>query len=1648
MKKIQIIIIVISILTINIELSSKDVKIDGISKLSKGTFPQPFYDIYNVSNPKYPNNSTLGNPHNNTAISTGYYFVDSDQYLGNTWKIDTQFADTNEEKQLWTKIASGPRQKPNGYWKNNEYSNMGFPFFRNPALPTQNNGDFFETGVAYGTDSTDDAIAGPIAFNLNKSFYFNGIRYDSLYVSTNGIICLTNRRYFYDTDSLSPNYKKRKLNQVINSAYDPESMDWFVNTLSKSASLNVINENRFRYGNGLNDSTQDDFGYKYAVLGGQYSHTATNWATNPPSPLGGIRAKGGSSINDLSLSIPSNITSGYNDASIGGPLDGIHKAAVIAPFFSDLMLSQYSSSTSKIDNHSFVMIKRDTSKNKMIIYYVNASLINSLKTPIGNFYGLKNLRPNEANYISANAQVILDANDNSVAIFYERFNGGYKNGSQYIPASTLFRYNSICGVRGFARHINFNRTGGPTSEPFNSYTEYEQYTNYFENEQSPDALYPRSFHSVKFKQWQNTLRTVDIQYRIRKQDTSSNINFSQSVLSSKVKNYELLIGDKKLGAIQPTAIFQNLSNDIQGPKGINYIKQDLNFQTRFVIINKATGRYIYNRTVPINNTCLSIVDPNWNNCVQDIDVRVNYLGKSDQGIYSFNKDVNTFRQTFAGKNDFNSLTRNGLPTYEYVHVYFPPFEPNDFDKDANGNLLNIGNLKAIAIAEPINLYTLQTIGDKWPFDDTLSVNLFTMKRLDSFNDDVSEYHVIDNNIVPSFNKWVSINADVVDGEEVSRYPQPPRGKFTATNYPTYSLNSPVIRLNRKTLYGEEPETSPGGDEIRSFPIDMLGRLGSVLSFSIQRVENRKDWDRSFGDNTLIGPEPRVILNGDIFTPFNTTNMAVSANPNLDRLSVQLLKPSNDGINDIINPTEDNWRYHPRRKGASPETKVDAFTLFGAGGYMRGFLENDKDSSLALPEASSGKLNALRANMFDDGFDLEYNKYFIAIPDTFIKWQKSGAKNFRFRMKVLANDDQKCATCIPDDNDDFFVDNIRILFKPKETTDVEVISCKLLWPYTQAPASQATNIPVRVKLSNNTSASAPFYIVKTKIFKNYSGPNDLPVYCRAEVVPNHDPVKEIEFKMPNFNSRLAGPGKFRMITNIKILGGDLVPSNDTNYTDFEIKYGNSFAYDPIDNVTNDVPEAIGKIGRGINLEGFAEGGSGSANGPTSSYDEVQSGAGYIGGSISGSIAVKFELLNADTIFGYQAYFGTTSSSPDAVALAVHRDAGGNNPGAIISGSLIYRYRGRDDLRKDIFYGQYVDYSITDANSGKPKPLVLSAGTYWISIAQIGETGFELGASKSRMGMRTMNVGIPTPIYNINPVGENGSSFLLNKEFRQRNSSGNMVNNNLFAVENSRGSGQWLGFMPSVGNPAYAHLHHFGTNPLDKQTLTLNRGGWIPLLRPVLGYKGYSTKIEYEDWCVDIPPVELTFFKGASRNDGIDLYWETASEINSDKFIVEKRNAKSDEADDWAQVFQIKAHGSSKVVNSYNWTDKNVVPKEAYQYRLRQVDLDGTQNCYTTNIVTVTYDKNLEFAIYPNSPNPFTNNTNISFTNPNSGIVKVEILDISGNVVTIIQDKEISAGTHTIEWNGRYSNGNLLSSGTYLCRISSDGRTETIKMTIKR
>ncbi|MEN9282038.1 MAG: hypothetical protein RL594_973 [Bacteroidota bacterium] len=1545
-------------------------------------------DVLRKSGPRtpvasYPQPFTANgvNARTNPAISTGYYFVDSDDEAPDFWRPDpSQFVDTLTEPGTWRRIVSGPKQLPNAYWTDpaqNVYG--GFAFFRNP-------GD--------ARDSTDDAFAGPISIGF--PFYFNGVRQDSFYVSTNGLIALSNRRYFYNVDQFGYPTGRTSLEvrPGVFSAYDPASDD-----------------TRSRSGDGMSDATLDNWGYNNIACGG-----------SPTNATAGIRTK----------------TNRMLDAGNISSIWGSTLPQLIAPAWDDLQVSVYNSNDNAVDDYSRVYFKRSPSNDKLIIYYVNLTPIGTKQARVGgaplqtvNF--VANNRPNFGEHYRFSLQVSLNRNDSSVVIQYERFSGIAPRGAiQAYPATVWMRCNSTVGVTGPARRLNWN--GFPNAMPAittldHSVPKYTQSTEYLFNvetdpqggvraisSRNDDNTVPKDFLAIKFKQFRNTLRVINVSYRVRAQNPNANLAFSVVVPPAQANNYELLAGEDRLGAIQPVAIVQSLTNDIQGPQGANYVPQGTNFRVRFRIVNEATGKIVYNTSRAVTDAALR-------------DTNISQV---------FRCDINGNNQPYQPAGTFV------LP-YEFIKVIFPPFEPNPFIDD------QIGRLQTTVIAEPKDSIN-QPIGDQWPFDDTTSIRIFSMRRLSSFSDDVNEYHLIGGAAMPSVLKWVNIESEVVDGDEVTNNPPPPRGEYAAANSDVFRLKSPVIRMNRVNLATVDipPAGQYGGDELRSFPINLVRKKRAVLSISYQRSGKLTNIGRGFSDNRLIGPEHRVnmtAVNG--FTP---------GYRNPDQVLVEFARPSNDGITGITNIQQ--WILDYQGRAAQ---YMQPFRIWGGGGFARGF--DLADYNLQLNNTATPPLGGLREDLFDDGKDNEYYKVTIPIPDTVLRWVNEGARNFRFRLRAncLMNSQPPAPA---DDEDNFYIDNVKLLF-PDEVTDIEFSNIQLIWPYTMAPASQATRVPIRVKLSNNTNIAAPAFSVRLWIRPD--GNEDQAIYCRTITVPTLGGNREVVLPFPDANFRTTTPGQYKVAGRIYFPGNDLDTLNDSTFTMFRMTFGPSFAYETNPtNPVNDVPKLqfSGITGKGLNHGGASAGGNGSGwqsplTGPTVQYTAGSTWGtfpaalsadqmyGADAGNASGQIAVRFTLYSQDTLAGYQAFWGELNQDVLNISFSLYRDQGGQPGDERIANSTILRRRGEDETGAfaEPQFGKYVTYLLNT-------PVVIPPGEYWASVAQTGTEGYELGASETRMGL-------VTTFYSDVPVfGLGNRSLIIDKNFRVRTRTG-FLNDNRFAYEATRFSGDWVPFTPTVGNPGYAHLDAMGTS-LGYSTFT--RGSWIPLLRPFFGNRSFSNPPQFVP-CENLP-VELSFFDARGRASGVDIFWETATEKNNVGFHVERRAVKevmnlstgkasmncvdntTDVENPWKSIGFVAGAGNSNTTQNYKHFDADVTAGTIYQYRLRQVDASGAMNF--SNVVNVEFGASNEVALDNSYPNPSNGKTTFAFTVPATSKVKLEVYDLMGNVVKTVYDAVV-AGQQTayaVEWDGRGNDGADVVSGSYMYKLTVGETVLSKTLTIVR
>ena len=194
-----------------------------------------------------------------------------------------------------------------------------------------------------------------------------------------------------------------------------------------------------------------------------------------------------------------------------------------------------------------------------------------------------------------------------------------------------------------------------------------------------------------------------------------------------------------------------------------------------------------------------------------------------------------------------------------------------------------------------------------------------------------------------------------------------------------------------------------------------------------------------------------------------------------------------------------------------------------------------------------------------------------------------------------------------------------------------------------------------------------------------------------------------------------------------------------------------------------------------------------------------------------------------------------------------------------------------------------------------------------------------------------------------------------------------------------------------------------------------------------------------------PVQLASFGARMLGSTlVQLNWATVSEVNNYGFYVQRRTGGAAEFGDVFNSF-VPGNGTSLIPKSYTYTDATVQAGN-WEYRLRQVDLDGTSH-YSESIqihmlTSVKDGVAVGFDLRQNYPNPFNPETEIQFSVEQSGSATLHVYNALGQAVATLYNDIAQAGTpYAVRWNAA-----SLASGLYYYRLESNGRADLKKMTL--
>ena len=229
------------------------------------------------------------------------------------------------------------------------------------------------------------------------------------------------------------------------------------------------------------------------------------------------------------------------------------------------------------------------------------------------------------------------------------------------------------------------------------------------------------------------------------------------------------------------------------------------------------------------------------------------------------------------------------------------------------------------------------------------------------------------------------------------------------------------------------------------------------------------------------------------------------------------------------------------------------------------------------------------------------------------------------------------------------------------------------------------------------------------------------------------------------------------------------------------------------------------------------------------------------------------------------------------------------------------------------------------------------------------------------------------------------------------------------------------------------------PIEYQSYTTDgNGGFI-----IGGVKDNFTVVaqqvnKYGQLGEVIIPVELISFNAEVINKTIKLRWITATEENNRGFEIQRLKVE-DQRFDWEKIGFVEGNGTATEPKSYSFTDADVA-EEIYNYRLKQIDYDGTFKYSYKIKVTVNYIPK-EYILSQNYPNPFNSTTIIKYQIPEEGRVRVNLYNILGEKIKTLYEGDRIKGEYTLVVS---SDG--LSSGAYFYSLETNSSRTVKKLTI--
>jgi Secretion system C-terminal sorting domain len=185
-----------------------------------------------------------------------------------------------------------------------------------------------------------------------------------------------------------------------------------------------------------------------------------------------------------------------------------------------------------------------------------------------------------------------------------------------------------------------------------------------------------------------------------------------------------------------------------------------------------------------------------------------------------------------------------------------------------------------------------------------------------------------------------------------------------------------------------------------------------------------------------------------------------------------------------------------------------------------------------------------------------------------------------------------------------------------------------------------------------------------------------------------------------------------------------------------------------------------------------------------------------------------------------------------------------------------------------------------------------------------------------------------------------------------------------------------------------------------------------------------------------PISLISFTGLSAQGKNILTWSTASELNNDRFDIERADAQTELI--FTKIGTVAGSGTKITQSDYSFIDESPNASQQY-YRLKQVDLDGHFEYSPVILVIVVGTTPSMENLVTAYPNPASDKLIVEFGNKIENIEpKISIIDLMGRPYD---------ATHTLLGRTLQFDIRSLPSGFYFLRIGYNNEKQFIRFVKK-